>query len=134
MIKITQKEHCCGCSACLHICPKHSISFQEDKEGFLYPKVDLETCIDCGLCEKVCPIINQDSEREPQKVYAAKNNDETIRLKSSSGGVFTLLAEKIQTILARGIANTRLRDFYDVYGVMKMYSEEVDKDISCEWK
>lgn len=95
MIKITQKEHCCGCSACLHICPKHSISFQEDKEGFLYPKVDLETCIDCGLCEKVCPIINQDSEREPQKVYAAKNNDETIRLKSSSGGVFTLLAEKI---------------------------------------
>lgn len=95
MIEITQKEHCCGCSACVHICPKHSISFQEDKEGFLYPKVDLETCIDCGLCEKVCPIINQDSEREPQKVFAAKNNDETIRLKSSSGGVFTLLAEKI---------------------------------------
>lgn len=95
MIEITQKEHCCGCSACVHICPKHSISFQEDKEGFLYPKVDLETCVDCGLCEKVCPIINQDSEREPQKVYAAKNNDETIRLKSSSGGAFTLLAEKI---------------------------------------
>ena len=95
MIEITQKEHCSGCSACVHICPKHSISFQEDKEGFLYPKVDLETCIDCGLCEKVCPIINQDSEREPQEVYAAKNDDENIRLKSSSGGVFTLLAEKI---------------------------------------
>lgn len=95
MIEITQKEHCCGCSACVHICPKHSISFQEDKEGFLYPKVDLETCVDCGLCEKVCPIINQDPEREPQKVYAAKNDDENIRLKSSSGGVFTLIAEKI---------------------------------------
>lgn len=95
MIKITQKEHCCGCSACVHICPKHSISFQEDKEGFLYPKVDLETCIDCGLCEKVCPVINQESEREPLKVYAAKNEDESIRLKSSSGGIFTLLAEKI---------------------------------------
>jgi NAD-dependent dihydropyrimidine dehydrogenase PreA subunit len=95
MIEITQKEQCCGCSACVHICPKHSISFQEDKEGFLYPKVDLETCVDCGLCEKVCPIINQDPEREPQKVYAAKNYDESIRLKSSSGGVFTLLAEKI---------------------------------------
>lgn len=95
MIEITQKEYCCGCSACVHICPKHSISFQEDKEGFLYPKVDLETCVDCGLCEKVCPIINQDSEHEPRKVYAAKNEDEGIRLKSSSGGVFTLLAEKI---------------------------------------
>ena len=95
MIKITQKEHCCGCSACVHICPKHSISFQEDKEGFLYPKVDLETCIDCGLCEKVCPVVNQEPEREPLQVYAAKNDDESIRLKSSSGGVFTLLAEKI---------------------------------------
>ena len=95
MIKITQKEHCCGCSACVHICPKHSISFQEDKEGFLYPKVDLETCIDCGLCEKVCPVVNQEPEREPLQVYAAKNDDESIRLKSSSGGLFTLLAEKI---------------------------------------
>ena len=95
MIKITQKEQCCGCSACVNICPKHSISFQEDKEGFLYPKIDLETCVDCGLCEKVCPVINQDSAREPLEVYAAKNDDESIRLKSSSGGVFTLLAEKI---------------------------------------
>ena len=95
MIKITQKEHCCGCSACVHICPKHSISFQEDKEGFLYPKVDLETCIDCGLCEKVCPVVNQEPEREPLQVYAAKNDDESIRHKSSSGGLFTLLAEKI---------------------------------------
>lgn len=95
MIEITNKEQCCGCSACVHICPKHSISFYEDKEGFLYPQVDLETCVDCGLCEKVCPIINQDSEREPLEVYAAKNNDESIRLKSSSGGIFTSLAEKI---------------------------------------
>lgn len=95
MIEITKKEECCGCSACVHICPKHSISFQEDKEGFLYPRVDLETCVDCGLCEKVCPIINQEYERKPLGVYAAKNDDESIRLKSSSGGVFTLLAEKI---------------------------------------
>lgn len=95
MIEIAQKEQCCGCSACVSVCPKHSISFLEDKEGFLYPKVDLETCIDCGLCEKVCPVINQESEREPLAVYAAKNDDESIRLKSSSGGIFTLLAEKV---------------------------------------
>lgn len=95
MIEIAHKEQCCGCSACVHICPKHSISFQEDKEGFLYPKIDLATCIDCGLCEKVCPVINQEPEREPLEVYAAKNDDESIRLKSSSGGIFTLMAEKI---------------------------------------
>ncbi len=95
MIKIIRKEQCCGCSACLHICPKRSISFREDKEGFLYPQVDTATCIDCGLCEKVCPVLNQGEERMPLKVYAAKHTDDEIRMKSSSGGIFTLLADQI---------------------------------------
>lgn len=95
MIKVHSTEKCCGCSACLHICPKHSISFNEDKEGFLYPKVDTSTCIDCGLCEKVCPVLNQDEERVPLQVYAAKHNDDEVRMKSSSGGMFTLLADQI---------------------------------------
>lgn len=95
MIKINHKEQCCGCSACLHICPKHSITFNEDKEGFLYPKVDTSTCIDCGLCEKVCPVLNQDEERIPLRVYAAKHTDDEVRMKSSSGGIFTLLADQI---------------------------------------
>ena len=95
MIKIIQKKQCCGCSACLHICPKHSISFREDKEGFLYPQVDTATCIECGLCEKVCPVLNQGEERMPLKVYAAKHADDEIRMKSSSGGIFTLLADQI---------------------------------------
>lgn len=95
MIKLLNKSYCCGCSACLQICPKHSISFNEDKEGFLYPNVDTSTCIDCGLCEKVCPVLNQDDERMPLQVYAAKHTDDEIRMKSSSGGIFTLLAEQI---------------------------------------
>lgn len=95
MINIVEPQKCCGCSACVHICPQHSISLQEDKDGFLYPRVDMETCIDCGLCEKVCPMINQDSERLPLAIYAAKNDNESIRLKSSSGGIFTLLAESV---------------------------------------
>ena len=95
MIKILDKSQCCGCSACLHICPKHSISFKEDREGFLYPNIDVSTCIDCGLCEKVCPVLNQSEERVPLQVYAAKHTDDEIRMKSSSGGIFTLLAEQI---------------------------------------
>ena len=95
MIKIIQKEQCCGCSACLHICPNHSLSFREDKEGFLYPQVDTATCIECELCEKVCPVLNQGEERMPLKVYAAKHADDEIRMKSSSGGIFTLLADQI---------------------------------------
>lgn len=95
MINITEKQNCCGCAACVQICPKQCIAMSADYEGFLYPHVDTSTCVDCGLCEKVCPVINQNEPSEPLSVYAAKNINEKIRLKSSSGGIFTLLAEKI---------------------------------------
>lgn len=95
MIDITDKSKCCGCTACVLRCPKQCITMQADKEGFLYPKVDKEKCIDCGLCEKVCPIINHGEKRTPLAVYAAKNTNEKIRMNSSSGGVFTLLAESV---------------------------------------
>jgi len=68
---------------------------KEDNEGFLYPQVEASTCIDCGLCEIVCPIINHGEQRQPIHAYAAKNKNEEIRLKSSSGGIFTLIAEQI---------------------------------------
>ena len=95
MVEIKEKKDCCGCNACVQKCPKQCISLKEDFEGFLYPIVDKATCIDCGLCEKVCPVLHQNEPREPLKVYAAKNYNEEIRKQSSSGGIFTLLAEKI---------------------------------------
>lgn len=95
MISITDKQNCCGCSACASVCPKQCISMQADNEGFLYPVVDTDKCIDCGLCEKVCPFMNQGNENKPMKVYAAQCKDESIKLKSSSGGVFSLLATAI---------------------------------------
>lgn len=95
MIEIKDKSKCCGCSACVNICPKQCISFDEDIEGFRYPNVDLIRCVNCNLCEKVCPVINQNDVKRPQKVYASKNINEEIRLQSSSGGVFSLLAELI---------------------------------------
>lgn len=95
MIHIIDKFKCCGCNACVQRCPKQCISMPEDEEGFLYPIVDLSVCIDCGLCEKVCPVINQESERNPIEVFAAVNQDDSIRMQSSSGGIFTALAEQI---------------------------------------
>ena len=95
MIHITDREKCCGCEACIQRCPQQCITLHEDGEGFLYPETDEGRCIDCGLCEKVCPVIFQGTARRPLNVYAAKNPDEEIRWESSSGGVFTLLAEKI---------------------------------------
>ena len=97
MITITDKHNCCGCSACASACPKHCITMRADNEGFLYPVVNEADCIDCGLCEKICHEMHPFEERKPQKVYAAINKDEEIRLKSSSGGIFHLLAEKTIT-------------------------------------
>lgn len=95
MISILDKKDCCGCGACVQSCPKQCISLTEDDDGFLYPIIDISFCIDCGLCTKVCPIQCLSISREPLAVYAAKNKDEQIRLESSSGGIFTLLAEHI---------------------------------------
>lgn len=95
MIDIKDKKDCCGCSACVQKCPKQCITLKADNEGFLYPLVDKQVCIDCNLCEKVCPVLNQASNKKPLRVYAAKNNDTKIINRSSSGGIFYLLAEKI---------------------------------------
>lgn len=67
----------------------------EDHEGFLYPQVDSQSCIDCGLCQKVCPELHPSSERTPLVVDAAIHTNDQIRLKSSSGGVFSAIAEKV---------------------------------------
>lgn len=95
MIDILHKLACCGCSACVQKCPKQCISFIEDSEGFLYPKVNESSCVKCGLCEKVCLEKHPFLETYPIKAIACKNIDEKVRENSSSGGVFTLLAEKI---------------------------------------
>lgn len=95
MIKITDKTNCCGCNACVQCCPKQCITMHQDEEGFDYPTVNKNDCIDCGLCENVCPVLNCGESKRPIKVYAAKNTNEETRLKSSSRGVFTTLAEDI---------------------------------------
>lgn len=95
MIEINEKDKCCGCYACYNICPKNAIEMKSDEKGFKYPFVDKEKCINCGLCEKVCPIINKVKIDNEPKAYACINKDDKVRSVSSSGGIFTLLAENI---------------------------------------
>lgn len=95
MIEIKDKSKCCGCEACVQRCPKHCIHLVEDKEGYRYPRVDKATCVNCGLCEMVCPIINENEQQEPIEVLAAKNPDEQQRLAGSSGGVFFEIGRNI---------------------------------------
>lgn len=94
-IEIKEKKDCVGCYACENTCPENCISMTSDNEGFWYPKVDYDQCIKCGKCIEVCPIINKITVKNNPTSYACINKDEPIRLQSSSGGVFTLLAEQV---------------------------------------
>lgn len=96
MIHIEDKSLCSGCHSCYNICPKKCITMQKDKEGFLYPLVNRNKCIECNLCVKHCPILNPTNFKtnEPS-CYACYNTNEHIRMMSSSGGIFTLLAEYV---------------------------------------
>lgn len=99
---LNDKRECCGCSACSQVCPKECIDMLEDREGFLYPEIDSNKCIECDKCRKICPVVNADEGKEKNirdtvypVAYGGWNLDNDIRLESSSGGAFSVMAEKI---------------------------------------
>ena len=91
---INDKEACCGCGACEILCPKNAITMEEDKYGFIYPKVDGMKCCDCGLCKKNCAYLENRNMQKPRFAYAAINTNSKQRKKSASGGVFSAIATK----------------------------------------
>ena len=96
-INIKNKKDCCGCGACVNICPKGAIDMKEDEAGFIFPSVDKALCIGCGSCVSVC-VFNEKAkgaaDGEPE-FFAAVNQDKTVLEESSSGGVFTSLARAV---------------------------------------
>lgn len=98
MIKITNKEDCCGCTACASICPHDAITMEPDVLGFLYPKVNLEKCTECGLCEKVCAFNdNYDKTDNLEKIhaYGARHKDLSQVERSRSGAAFVAISDYI---------------------------------------
>lgn len=93
MKKICSIDVCTGCGVCSNICNRNAISMCEDRRGFLYPKVDSDKCVECGLCEKRCPANNVYTTESMQRVYACWNKNKTVKRKSTSGGMFSLIAE-----------------------------------------
>lgn len=109
---VCEQRLCTGCRACCQVCPQNAIEMSENEEGFLYPSINNDICNNCGLCERTCPVNsaagncgsaadgrssgNRKLQGSPfNKAYACYSGDENIRAKSSSGGVFSMLAAKV---------------------------------------
>ena len=93
--KLADHTRCTGCTACASICPRDAISMARDREGFAYPVVDPNVCVHCGRCTSVCPILAERPKGALPAVFAAWNQNDEVRKDSTSGGVFTLLAEYV---------------------------------------
>ena len=88
------KETCFGCEACLQSCPQNAIRMEEDHEGFRYPFVDSEECIECGLCEKICPYGNPPAKNMNDKyVFGGYHLNPSVRFESTSGGAFSAIVD-----------------------------------------
>ena len=102
MIELRRLEDCCGCTSCASACPIGCIRMQEDFEGFKYPLVDKERCIECKKCIMVCPVINKPINTKSPRAYLARTKDDLLLMKCTSGGVFTEIARR--TVEQGGIA------------------------------
>ena len=94
-VNIIKKEQCCGCKSCYQSCPKNCISMISDNEGFCYPHINNDLCINCGICLKKCPAYNENKYHKTRKAYGVIGKDSKLIKRSSSGGVFIVLAEYV---------------------------------------
>lgn len=88
------KKLCCGCGVCALVCPKQAIIMEGDSSGFLYPRLEKENCISCGLCKSACTFQKQPNNDMPKAVYALTRKDTQRLMESASGGVFAGIAEQ----------------------------------------
>lgn len=95
IILFDKEKNCCGCSACMNVCPKQAISMVENQYGFVYPKIDTQLCIECGACKKVCSYQKENNGVIPNKTYILVNKNKPQIMKSASGGAFSAIATKV---------------------------------------
>lgn len=124
-IESIDKVDCSGCTACKAICPVGAIVMSVDQQGFKYPGIDHELCIDCGKCLSTCPAAVGPSRLPVQKAFAVKNRDKSEQLSSTSGGFSSALAQK--TVTEKGA----------VYGVtlnddLKVVTVRIDSDAELD--
>lgn len=98
MIHLKTKEDCTGCTACYSVCKHGAVSLYNDEQGFVYPMFNTDNCIECNLCNKVCPVLNFEKRNASYlRIYAARTKNDDVLMRSSSGGLFYMLASHIIT-------------------------------------
>lgn len=123
-ILFEKKADCCGCGACVSVCPKNAIGMKEDEAGFTFPVIDESLCVNCGLCKRVCAFQNVDETNTPLKTWAAAAKDKDKLKSSASGGVFFTLAESV--IKENGCAvGAAFGDKFNVEHIVVQSSEEL---------
>lgn len=123
-IKIYDKDVCFGCTSCMAACPKDAIVMKDDEEGFFYPSVDMNKCINCGICKKKCPALKSNTYNDVSDYYAVQIESTCKRMSSSSGGVFSAIAEYISKIDGVIYGCTFDENFYIVH----------EREESSNWK
>ena len=117
MKSIQKMDSCTGCRACEYICPKRCISFSEDDEGFIYPAVDKNKCIECGLCKRVCHALETDKanllcEEKNRQAWYGWSLDDSLHRESSSGGAVSEIVSAYMKNMRGGVVGAAYSDDY----------------------
>lgn len=116
-MKLASHDKCTGCMACMQACKHHCISSYEDAFGNVYPVIDRAKCLDCGICSKKCPVLQDISAKYPQNAYAVWSLNQTDRDSSASGGAATVFYNKAIK-MGYSIVGVEFQDGYKVNHVL----------------
>lgn len=134
MIDKVVKGKCTGCNMCADICSQKAIYYITDNEGFSVPKVDYEKCIKCGLCVKKCPgIMENIFKKDIPKVFAAWANNDEIRIQSTSGGMYYLIAQKFIENNGYIVGSVYDKDFKGAHHVIGNTVEDLKKIMGSKY-